>query len=32
MEENEPVTVRLQLEAIAGEAAEAENPEARRGQ
>ena len=32
MEENEPVTVRLQLEAIAGEAAEAENPKARRGQ
>ena len=31
MEENEPVTVRLQLEAIAGEAAEAENPKARRG-
>jgi YbbR domain-containing protein len=32
MEEKEPVTVRLQLEAIAGEAAEAENPKARRGQ
>ena len=32
MEENEPVTVRLQLEAVAGEAAEAENPKARRGQ
>jgi len=32
MEENEPVTVRLQLEAIAGEAAEAENSKARRGQ
>jgi len=32
MEENEPVTVRLQLKAIAEEAAEAENPEARRGQ
>ena len=32
MEENEPVTVRLQLEALAGDAAEAENAEARRGQ
>jgi YbbR domain-containing protein len=32
MEENEPVTVRLQLQAIAEDAAEAENPEARRGQ
>jgi YbbR domain-containing protein len=32
MEENEPVTVRLQLEAIAGDAAAAEDAEARRGQ
>ena len=32
MEENEPVTVHLQLEAIAGEAAEAENSKARRRQ
>jgi YbbR domain-containing protein len=32
MEENEPVTVRLQLEAIAGDAATAEDAEARRGQ
>lgn len=32
MEENEPVTVRLQLQAIAEDAAGAENPEARRGQ
>jgi YbbR domain-containing protein len=31
-EENEPVTVRLQLEAIAGDAATAEDAEARRGQ
>ncbi len=32
MEENKPVTVRLQLKAIAGGAAEAENSKARRGQ
>jgi YbbR domain-containing protein len=32
MEEKGPVTVRLQLEAIAGDAAEEANPEARRGQ
>jgi YbbR domain-containing protein len=32
MEKNEPVTVRLQLEAVAGDAAEAENAEARREQ
>ena len=32
MEENEPVTIRLQLEAVAGDAAGAENAEARREQ